>query len=82
MAALALGLASGSVAAGPPEFAPGAANASPRAFPDVNLPGRANLEEAIARLGDKLPAVAAYYGKTTAEFVRILREDDTAWIDR
>ena len=76
-------LATGSVSAGPPEFAPGAAVAADRqAFPQVSLSARTYGEEAIARLGDKLPAVAAWYGMATAELARTLREDTTAWIDK
>jgi PKD repeat protein len=79
--ALALALHVGVISAGPPEFAPGAQQANQRAFPEVNLPASANGEEAIARLGDTLPAVAAWYGMTPAEFVHLLRTDNTAWID-
>ncbi|MGB5178969.1 MAG: PKD domain-containing protein [Gammaproteobacteria bacterium] len=76
-------LAASTVFAGPPEFAPGAAVAAARqAFPQVSLPARTYGEEAIARLGDKLPSVAAWYGMTTATFARMLREDPTAWIDK
>ena len=79
--ALALALHVGVISAGPPEFAPGAQQANQRAFPEVNLPAPTNGEEAIARLGDTLPAVAAWYGMTPAEFVHLLRNDNTAWID-
>ena len=76
-------LATSTVSAGPPEFAPGAAVAADRrAFPQVGLPARTYGEEAIASLADKLPAVAAWYGMTTAKFARMLREDSTAWIDQ
>ena len=76
-------LATNTVSAGPPESAPGAAVAAARqAFPQVSLPARTYGEEAIARLGDKLPAVAAWHGMTTAKFARMLREDPTAWIDQ
>jgi len=76
-------IATSSVSAGPPESVPGAAVAAARqAFPPVSLPARAYGEEAIARLGDRLPDVAAWYGMTTAEFARMLREDPTAWIDQ
>jgi PKD repeat protein len=76
-------LATSSISANPPESAPGAAVAAARqTFPQVSLPARTYGEEAIAVLADKLPAVAAWYGMTTAEFARMLREDPTAWIDK
>jgi len=78
----ALALPASALHAGPPEFAPGAAQANSRAFPQVTLGARVNGEAAISGLGDTLPAVAAYYGMTPSEFTRTLREDDTAWIDR
>ena len=78
---LALSLLASSAFAGPPELAPGAAKASPAAFPEVRLTGRANGEEAISKLADKLPAVARYYGLSPADFTRLLREDGNAWID-
>ena len=76
-------LATSSVSSAPMESAPGAVVAAARqAFPQVSLPARTYGEEAIARLGDKLPAVASWYGMTTAKFARMLREDPTAWIDK
>jgi PKD repeat protein len=76
-------IATSTVSAGPPESVPGAAVAAARqAFPQVSLPARTFGEDAIARLGDRLPDVAAWYGMTTAEFARTLREDSTAWIDQ
>ena len=82
---LGLAIAIGSVAvlAGPPESAPGAAIAAAhRSFPQVSLPTSAYGENAIAGLGGKLPDIAAWYGKSTAEFARLLREDSSVWIDR
>jgi PKD repeat protein len=76
-----LALATGVALAGPPEFAPGAGKANQTAFPWVDLPARVSGEQAIGQLGATLPEVAAYYGKTPAAFIRMLREDDSAWID-
>jgi PKD repeat protein len=52
------------------------------AFPMLQLGERANGENAVARLGSRLPEVAAYYGKTPAEFAQQLRIDRSAWIDK
>jgi hypothetical protein len=51
-------------------------------FPGVSLPEQAQGQKAIRLLADKLPDVAAWYGMTTAEFARTLREDHSAWIDK
>ena len=48
----------------------------------MSLPARTFGEDAIGRLGDRLPDVAAWYGMTTAEFARTLRQDSTAQIDQ
>jgi PKD repeat protein len=53
-----------------------------RVFPQINLPAISNSEQAIANLGNRLPEVAQWYGMSTAEFARTLREDNSAWIDR
>lgn len=52
------------------------------AFPALQLGERSNGEHAVARLGARLPEVAAYYGKTPAEFAQQLRTDRSAWIDK
>jgi PKD repeat protein len=78
---LSLLLLSGITNAAPPESPPGATPPT-RVFPSFSLPERANGEEAISALGAKLPNVAAYYGMTTANFARMLREDHSAWIDQ
>src|SRR6185369_13526764 len=51
-------------------------------FPEVRLSKRAQGEDAIRALGDKLPAVADWYGKSAAELARELRQDKRAWLDR
>ena len=51
-----------------------------RPFPKIQLRHQVRNEEAIRALGIRLPAVAAWYGKTTEEMTRILRRDRTLWI--
>jgi len=51
-------------------------------FPSITLPDRAQGEQAIALLGNRLPDVAAWYGLSVAEFARMLRSDTTVWLDR
>ena len=51
-------------------------------FPQIDLPQRARGAQAIQLLGQRLPEVAAWYGKTPAEFASILRRDRMAIIDR
>lgn len=55
---------------------------SHRAFPSVTLPEPANGEHAIGLLGANLPEVAAWYGKTTAEFAKMIRRDKSVWLDK
>jgi PKD repeat protein len=52
------------------------------AFPEINLPEKARGDRAIQLLGARLPEVAAWYGKSPAEFASILRRDRMAIIDR
>ena len=52
------------------------------AFPTLRLNEKSNGEKAIANLGQRLPEVAAYYGKSASEFARQLRFDRSAWIDK
>ena len=52
------------------------------AFPLLAFPGNSNGEKALANLAARLPEVAAFYGKTAAEFREQLRNDKSAWIDR
>ena len=52
------------------------------AFPLLAFPANSNGEKAIANLAARLPEVAAFYGKTAAEFREQLRSDKSAWIDR
>ena len=58
---------------------------APRAiqpFPAVELPDRAQGEQAISRLSSRLPDVAGWYGMTVPQFTKLMREDRTAWLDR
>ncbi|WP_426105374.1 zinc-dependent metalloprotease family protein [Massilia sp. TSP1-1-2] len=52
------------------------------AFPALRLEEKSNGEQAVARLGAHLPAVAAHYGKSASEFSRQLRTDRSAWVDK
>jgi len=51
-------------------------------FPAASLPAQAQGQQAIQLLGNRLPAIAAWYGMSTAEFARTLREDKAARIDQ
>lgn len=51
-------------------------------FPAVRLSDMNNGEGAVSSLGSRLPEIAAYYGKSTAEFAKQLRTDRSAWIDK
>lgn len=51
-------------------------------FPQIELPAKARGERALQQLGARLPEVAAWYGKTPAEFASIFRRDHTVWLDR
>lgn len=80
---LAVTLVASTVSAAPAEPAGGnAVSAARQAFPRISLPARTYGEAAITGLGDKLPAVAAWYGMSTAKFARMLRTDPTARIDK
>ena len=60
----------------------GTAVAAKPDFPTLDLPQAASGQKAIEMLGERLPAVARWYGKTADEFAAILLRDDTARIDR
>jgi PKD repeat protein len=78
-AALALGL-SASVAAAPPDGVPHRAKG---AFPVLTLPDRAAAgQRAIDLLKDRLPEVAAFYGKSEDEFKAMLLNDGRMRIDQ
>ena len=51
-------------------------------FPTIQVPGHVRNEAAIKALGDRLPEVAAWYGKAPHEMERLLRHDRTLWVDR
>lgn len=61
---------------------PGRSPEQKPAFPAVELPEKARGQRAIELLGTRLPDVAAWYGKSPAEFAAILRRDRNAWVDR
>ena len=52
------------------------------AFPLIDLPEQAGGQRAIEMLGERLPAVARWYGKSAEEFAAILRRDASARLDR
>jgi hypothetical protein len=76
-AALALAAAFGTT----PAAAEQAEHPAKKPFPEVKLAKRLRGEEAIQALADKLPEVAAWYGKSAKEFARELRDDERAWLD-
>ena len=51
-------------------------------FPIISLPEKAQGDKAIQALAGKLSEVAAWYGMSTQEFARIMREDPNAWLDK
>ncbi len=53
-----------------------------KVFPTVSLEGRAHLDDAVARLGDKLPEVAAWYGYSPASLRTMLKNDHSLWLDK
>ncbi len=65
----------------PAQVLPPPAQARPQ-FPNLTLPDRSQADEAIARLGSRLPEVAAFYGMSVPQFVAMLRFDRSAWLDR
>lgn len=65
-----------------PSLAAPAASADVKPFPQVALEKRVRGEQAIQALKDRLPEVAAWYGMSTAQFARMLRQDPHAWLDQ
>jgi hypothetical protein len=57
------------------------AQAAKPPMPGISLPAAVQGERAIQALGNRLPAVAAHYGKSVSEFARNIRKDRTLWID-
>lgn len=51
-------------------------------FPQIKLSKRLQGDAAVAALGDRLPEVAAWYGKSADAFARELRHDKRAMLDR
>jgi uncharacterized repeat protein (TIGR01451 family) len=50
-------------------------------LPSMTIPGGLSGEAAVAALGNKLPAVAAHYGRTTNALVSLFAEDSSARLD-
>jgi Bacterial pre-peptidase C-terminal domain/Metallo-peptidase family M12B Reprolysin-like len=61
------------------------ATAEPPAFDQGGIPGALDRsrqgQDALDRLGERLPEVAAINGKSVGEFRTLLRGDDTVWVD-
>jgi PKD repeat protein len=51
-------------------------------FPSIHLSRNFHNGEAIRALGPNLPAVAAWYGKSTKEMARLLRHDRNLWVSK
>ena len=47
----------------------------------IRMAAKARGEAAIASLGNRLPEVAAFYGKSPEQLRKILRKDDSLWVD-
>src|SRR5258706_1658159 len=54
----------------------------PAGFPEVQLPAKMRGEEAIAAVGAKMEALAAFYKTTVAELKARIRNDRDLWLDR
>lgn len=63
-----------------PANAEGATDNAP--FGRIFLPALSNGQQAIDALGRDLPAVAAWYGKSSDELAKLLRTDETVYVDR
>ncbi|MBN1569432.1 MAG: PKD domain-containing protein [Acidobacteria bacterium] len=50
-------------------------------FPELRIGHHVRGEDAVAAMGDRLPEIAAYYGKTTNELAKLLRNDRTLWVN-
>ncbi|HEY6168401.1 MAG TPA: zinc-dependent metalloprotease family protein, partial [Verrucomicrobiae bacterium] len=57
-------------------------NPAGRPFPKLQLPAHARGAEIISALGDRLPEVAAFYGKSSAELRSIATRDHSIRADR
>ncbi len=74
--AILLALITSSAIANPPSLAN-----SPSPFPQQDLGKRVQGDQAITALGSKLDDVAAWYKMTPKDFAKLLRRDNTAWLD-
>lgn len=50
-------------------------------FPAISLPENAQGEKAIKALAGKLPEVAAWYEMTPQQFAKMIRTDNSVWLD-
>ena len=51
-------------------------------YPSIRLSRQLHNEEAIQALGDRLPAVASWHGKTADEMKSLLRRDRDLWVSQ
>ena len=51
-------------------------------FPNLKFEGRSNGQQAVNKLGAKLPDVAAHYRMTSDRLSEILTKDKNAWLDQ
>ena len=58
-----------------------AGNGKRPVFPAMQFADKARGLEAMQRLGDKLPEVAAWYRMTPEKLANVLRQDENAWLD-
>jgi PKD repeat protein len=54
---------------------------SHKPFPAITIDKPVRGEAAIKATGSRLPELAAWYGKSTAEFARLIRQDRDLWLD-
>ncbi|MGN6644258.1 MAG: autotransporter-associated beta strand repeat-containing protein, partial [Verrucomicrobiota bacterium] len=65
-----------------PVFAAGPNDARPAFPPGLQLRDKLHGEAAIEAMRNELPAVAAFYRKTPEQLEKLLRQDNSLWVDR
>lgn len=51
-------------------------------FPSVEIPNLVRSEAAISALGEKLPEIASWYGKTSEQLKNMFKKDKNLWADK